>query len=135
MTTTRPTAAIERLRTRYYNENAYDPEENPGGLDESEDGQTAGHVTNFPAALTDVGDAAAYVGEAAADVGAAAAAAHGDRLAADAAAGAAAQHRAEAAQSALTAASIVQHVDVTEIVGLPPVVDLRFCDPAGVPAG
>ncbi|WP_372400294.1 hypothetical protein ABMY26_32290 [Azospirillum sp. HJ39] len=59
--TTRPTAAIDRLSSRYYNEDAYGPE-NPGGLDESDDGLTAGHVTNFPDALEDVGDAAVWVG-------------------------------------------------------------------------
>ncbi|ALG75045.1 hypothetical protein VY88_26270 [Azospirillum thiophilum] len=59
--TTPPTSAIDRLSGRYYNEDAYSAT-NPGGLDESDDGLTAGHVVNFPAALVDIGDAAAYVG-------------------------------------------------------------------------
>ncbi len=64
MTLTRPTSAIARLAARYYNENAVSAG-NPGGLDESDDGLTAGHVTNFPAALVDFGVVAGYVGDAA----------------------------------------------------------------------
>ncbi|AWB06818.1 hypothetical protein A6A40_17350 (plasmid) [Azospirillum humicireducens] len=65
--TMRPTAEIDRLSNRYYNENPYSAE-NPGGLDESDDGLTAGHVTNFPDALQAVGTVVKFVGDVALDV-------------------------------------------------------------------
>jgi hypothetical protein len=95
---TRPDAAITRLTTRYYNESAVSPT-NPGGLDESDDGLTAGHVTNFPSALVDLGQAVAYAGE----MAAAAETAAGAAGPAAAAASAAALASAATAQTAATA--------------------------------
>jgi hypothetical protein len=99
--TTRPDAAIARLAGRYYNENAVSAT-NPGGLDESDDGLTAGHVTNFPSALVDVGQAVAYAGEMAAAADTAAGTAGPAAAAASASALAAAASQAGAAASAAT---------------------------------
>ncbi|MDO8840675.1 MAG: hypothetical protein Q7V31_17325 [Parvibaculum sp.] len=54
---------LARLTGGYYNSNAFDEEDNPGGF------AADGHQQNFPAALADVGDAAEYAGGAAVATG------------------------------------------------------------------
>ncbi len=52
--TAKPVDDINKAASGYWNSNPVSPS-NPGGLDESDDGLTAGHVDNFPAAVGAVG--------------------------------------------------------------------------------
>lgn len=79
MTMERPTTAIDRAREGHWNADAYDPAENPGGLDESADGLTNGLALNIEPLLSAMGDMAQWTGEQAAAAGDAASGAAGAR--------------------------------------------------------
>lgn len=59
--TVKPVDDITKAASGYWNSNPVSAS-NPGGLDESDDGLTAGHVDNFPAAVGAVGRMAQWVG-------------------------------------------------------------------------
>ncbi len=93
MTAAKPVDDITKAVAGYWNSNPVSAS-NPGGLDESDDGLTAGHVDNFPAAVGAVGRMTQWVGEqadlagqAAASVASAAASAQSAAAVAAAAAG------------------------------------------------
>lgn len=121
-------AAAQRLLT-YYNGDEKTAQ-NPGGLT-----GVGGMADNWDPCIQDIGRVANGVGDALSAVNDGAAAVHADRIAADASAAAALEHRQAAAQAALSAAGIVQHVDVTERAGIAPILDLIFTGPAAVPSG
>lgn len=121
-------AAAQRLLT-YYNGDEKTAQ-NPGGLT-----GVGGMADNWDPCIQDIGRVANGVGDALNTVNDGAAAVHADRIAADASAAAALEHRQAAAQSALTAAGIVQHIDVTEIAGILPCLDIQGSGAMGLPAG
>lgn len=59
----KPTESITRARAGYWNSQPVHAATNPGGMDVSDDGLTRGHVTNFPEAVSAVGNMAQWTGE------------------------------------------------------------------------